>query len=113
METGTRYPKDLDKLARNKKGAFLRIRKLQAVTLLKRTDEFGSVVGLITLHDLIEAIIGELPSLDARSRTAAKKREGGTWLIDGMLDLESVERALPGFKVGTQSERTCKRWRVI
>ncbi len=30
----------------------------------------------------------------------AKKRDDGSWLIDAMIDLESVEKALPGFKFG-------------
>jgi len=80
---------------------------LQLVETFKRSgkhvavaaDEFGSIVGLVSLHDVMEAIIGELPSLDARSKPAAKKREDGTWLIDGMLDIESVAEALPEFLV--------------
>lgn len=79
---------------------------IQLVETFKKTgkhigmvaDEFGGIIGLLTLHDVMEAIIGELPSLDARSRPNAKKRDDGTWIIDGMLDLESVEKALPGFK---------------
>ncbi len=67
------------------------------------TDEFGGIVGLLTLNDVMEAIVGEFPSQDTRSRPAAKKREDGSWLIDGMVDLDVVEHALPGFKL--RSER--------
>ena len=67
------------------------------------TDEFGSIVGLLTMNDVMEAIVGEFESQDARSRPSAVKREDGTWLIDGMLDLESVQKALPGFKVSSES----------
>jgi putative hemolysin len=62
------------------------------------TDEFGSIVGLLTLNDVMEAIVGEFASQDTRSRPEARAREEGVWLIDGMLDLESVEMALPNFK---------------
>lgn len=64
------------------------------------TDEFGGIVGLVTLNDVMEAIIGEFPSQGQRAKPEAKKRADGTWLIDAMLDLDAVERALPGFKFG-------------
>jgi putative hemolysin len=64
------------------------------------TDEFGSLVGLVTLNDVMEAVVGEFPSQGARARPEARKREDGTWLIDAMIDLEAVERALPAFKFG-------------
>lgn len=64
------------------------------------TDEFGSIVGLVTLNDVMEAVVGEFPSQGERAKPEAKKRDDGSWLIDAMLDLEAVERALPGFKFG-------------
>jgi putative hemolysin len=62
------------------------------------TDEFGVMVGLVTLNDVMEAIVGEFPSQGERAKPEVKKRDDGTWLIDAMIDLESVERALPGFR---------------
>lgn len=64
------------------------------------TDEFGSIVGLVTLNDVMEALVGEFESLGERARPEAKKRDDGSWLIDATIDLESVERALPGVKLG-------------
>jgi putative hemolysin len=64
------------------------------------TDEFGSLVGLVTLNDVMEAVVGEFPSQGERSKPAAKKREDGSWLIDALIDLDAVERALPNFKFG-------------
>jgi putative hemolysin len=64
------------------------------------TDEFGGIVGLVTLNDVMEAVVGEFPSQDLRAKPEAKKRDDGSWLIDAMIDLESVEQALPGFKFG-------------
>lgn len=62
------------------------------------TDEFGSIVGLVTLNDVMEALVGEFPSQGERAKPAAKRREDGSWLIDAMIDLRSVETALPGFQ---------------
>jgi putative hemolysin len=64
------------------------------------TDEFGGIVGLVTLNDVMEAIVGEFPTQGERAKPEAKKRDDGSWLIDGMIDLETVEEALPGFKFG-------------
>ncbi len=63
------------------------------------TDEFGSIVGLVALHDVMEALLGEFPSVEERSRPEIKKREDGTWLIDAMIEIDRVEAALPGFRL--------------
>jgi putative hemolysin len=64
------------------------------------TDEFGSIVGLVTLNDVMEAIVGEFLSQHERAKPAAIHRDDGSWLIDGMIDLAAVEKALPGFRFG-------------
>lgn len=64
------------------------------------TDEFGSIVGLVTLNDVMEALVGEFATSGERARPEAKRRDDGSWLIDATLDLESVERAVPGLKLG-------------
>ncbi len=64
------------------------------------TDEFGSIVGLITLNDVMEAVVGEFPTQGERAKPEARKRDDGSWLIDAMIDTEAVERALTSFKFG-------------
>lgn len=46
-------------------------------------DEYGGVNGIVTLHDLIEAIVGDLPDEDESDELYIVKREDGTYLIDG------------------------------
>jgi putative hemolysin len=67
------------------------------------TDEFGSLVGLVTLNDVMEAVVGEFPTQGERAKPVAKKRDDGSWLIDAMIDLEAVEKALPGFNFGAEA----------
>lgn len=52
-------------------------------------DEYGSVEGMVTLTDLLEAIIGDLPGSAARTDEAVQ-REDGSWLLDGMLPLSRL-----------------------
>lgn len=46
-------------------------------------DEYGGIIGIITLHDLIEAIIGDLPDEEDEALEKILKRDDGTYLIDG------------------------------
>lgn len=62
------------------------------------TDEFGSIVGLVTLNDVMEAVVGEFPTQGERAKPEARKRDDGSWLIDAMIDVRAVEKALPGFR---------------
>jgi putative hemolysin len=49
-------------------------------------DERKDFLGLITLVDVLEAIVGELPSLEERLRPEARRRSDGSWLVDGAFD---------------------------
>lgn len=46
-------------------------------------DEYGSVEGIVTLHDLIEAIVGDLPDEDEKDDEFIIPRKDGSYLIDG------------------------------
>ena len=51
-------------------------------------DEFGSVEGLITLNDLLEGIVGDIPGIDEDDDPIATQRDDGTWLIDGRFGID-------------------------
>ena len=53
------------------------------------TDEFGGVEGLVTLNDLMEGIVGDLPSIEDEGEPLVVTREDGSWLVDGSLDLDA------------------------
>ncbi len=56
-------------------------------------DEYGVVQGLLTPHDLLEAITGELqPAVKAEAW--AVQREDGTWLLDGMMPVNELKARL-------------------
>jgi putative hemolysin len=47
-------------------------------------DEYGSILGLITLNDILEAIVGELPQPDIPNYEITK-REDGSFLVDAQI----------------------------
>ncbi len=57
-------------------------------------DEFGMVQGLVTLHDVVESIVGVLPEKGQRGRPGARRREDGSWLIDASMDVAEVRQLL-------------------
>mgnify|MGYP003636282535 CR=1 FL=1 len=57
-------------------------------------DEFGTIQGITTLIDMLEAIVGDLPDPGQRAAPAAKKREDGSWLVDASLDIDEVKEML-------------------
>ncbi|MGC4048113.1 MAG: hemolysin family protein [Armatimonas sp.] len=58
-------------------------------------DEYGNIVGLITLHDLLEALVGELGTEETiESDPSAVQREDGSWLLDGMLPVDEFLHVL-------------------
>lgn len=48
-------------------------------------DEFGGVEGIITLDDMLEALVGEITQLADPPEPRAKRRKDGSWLVDGRL----------------------------
>ena len=57
-------------------------------------DEFGSIQGMVTLIDVLEAIVGDLPAQGQRDQPQAKKREDGSWLIDATLAINDLKTIL-------------------
>lgn len=65
-------------------------------------DEYGELQGLVTLTDVLTAIVGELPSSDVPEEQDIIVREDGSLLIDGSVVIErlkaelEIEEDLPG-----------------
>jgi putative hemolysin len=68
-------------------------------------DEYGGIQGLISLHDLMEAITGDLAVSQERSGEVVR-RDDGSWLLDGALpvhevrDVLEIDDPLPGEENG-------------
>lgn len=57
-------------------------------------DEFGGLQGLVTLNDVMMAIVGNLPEREQRHEPKAVLRQDGTWVIDAMLDIDETKTSL-------------------
>jgi putative hemolysin len=58
------------------------------------TDEYGDIEGITTPIDILKAIAGELPELGSRERPEAHQRSDGSWLVDGHLPIDELQRQL-------------------
>ncbi len=65
-------------------------------------DEYGELQGLVTLTDVLESIVGELPSTGDPDDNTFIEREDGSWLVDGSVPIErlkmrlKIEESFPG-----------------
>ncbi len=58
------------------------------------TDEYGSIQGVITLHDILEAIVGDVRTLGEPVDIPVVVREDGSWLINGDTPVEDIKKIL-------------------
>lgn len=57
-------------------------------------DEHGGIEGLVTLNDILGAIVGDLPAVDESDEPYAVQREDGSWFLDGLLPIDDFKTLL-------------------
>jgi putative hemolysin len=57
-------------------------------------DEFGTIQGMVTLIDVLEAVVGDLPERGRRDLPEAQSRPDGSWLIDATLPVADLKTLL-------------------
>jgi putative hemolysin len=67
-------------------------------------NEYGSMEGIITLHDVTENIMGELPAIEDPDEPEVFQREDGSYLIDGSMTLEDVKDLLQLYSLSNKDE---------
>jgi len=68
-------------------------------------DEYGGVLGLVSINDILKAIIGDIAVPQGTNEPEATQREDGSWLFDGMILIDELKDylgldELPGEKDG-------------
>ncbi len=82
--------------------AVIDLLKQSRANLVLVVDEHGSIEGLLTKHDLLEAIVGTILTPGEIETPPAVRRDDGSWLLDGLMPIEDfkalchIDRPLPG-----------------
>jgi putative hemolysin len=57
-------------------------------------NEYGELEGLVTMSDVLKAILGEIPHAETDLDPDVVKREDGSWLIDGSLSISRLKSVI-------------------
>lgn len=68
-------------------------------------DEYGDILGLVTLEDILEEIVGEFTSQPAAECPEIQLQEDGSYLIDGATPLREINKRL-GTELPTDTANT-------
>jgi putative hemolysin len=52
------------------------------------TDDDGKVLGIVTLYDVLEGMVGQLPETREGVAPGMVRRKDGSWLVDGLLPFQ-------------------------
>ena len=69
--------------------------KKNHINLIVIVDEYGSTQGIVTSSDILEAIVGVLPSnYDHDDQMKIVERVDGSWLVDGRTPIEEIHLSI-------------------
>src|SRR5437763_13032136 len=71
----------------------LEVFKTSRETMAVVVDEYGDLEGLVTLTDILEALVGDIPEA-GETDPRVVRREDGTFLIDSMVGLDELKQVL-------------------
>jgi putative hemolysin len=54
-------------------------------------DEYGDFEGIVTLHDILQSLVGDIAPPGPEGNAAMVKRADGSWLVDGMTAIDEVK----------------------
>ena len=75
--------------------ALLENLRMQKSHLALIMDEYGGISGLVTITDVLEAIVGDIPILGDRAEEPdIVQREDGSYFLDGLLSTEELKDLL-------------------
>jgi len=72
----------------------LELFKLNKAHLALVVDEYGEVQGLVSMNDVLEAIVGEIPEASEAEEPEVVRRADGSLLVDGGISLTRLNEAL-------------------
>jgi len=57
-------------------------------------DEYGGVEGFVTLYDVLESIVGDIPLDEHDKDQDVVQRSDGTWLVDGLIPIDELKEIM-------------------
>lgn len=57
-------------------------------------NEYGEMEGLVTLSDVLKAIVGDMPGVEPDSEPDVVQRDDGSWLVDGGLSISRLKSVI-------------------
>jgi magnesium and cobalt exporter, CNNM family len=68
-------------------------------------DEYGDIQGVLTLHDILQSLVGDIGVPGVEGAPAVVRRADGSWIVEGMLPIDEVKDLtglpdLPGVEDG-------------
>lgn len=83
----------------------LELFKKSGIHMALVVDEYGNVQGLVSMTDILEAIVGDIPTIDELGEQEIRKRDDGSFLVDGLVPIDEFKEyfhinRLPGEKSG-------------
>ncbi len=57
-------------------------------------DEYGGVEGFVTLYDVLESIVGDIPLDEHDKDQDVVLRSDGTWLVDGLIPIDELKEIM-------------------
>jgi len=73
----------------------LEIFREEQQTLALVVDEYGDIMGMVTMSDLLGAVLGRIQSLEStENEPLIVERADGSWLVDGRLAIEELRELL-------------------
>jgi putative hemolysin len=57
-------------------------------------DEYGSILGIVTQNQVVEAIVGEMPNLEERHEPDMVMRDDGTFLVNGGMAADDLSEKM-------------------
>ncbi len=68
--------------------------KLSRIHVAMVMNEYGGLLGLVTIIDIVETVLGDLPEAGDTARWQANRREDGSWLFDAVTPIAEFKRTM-------------------